>query len=420
MSDTLQREVGLAGAVLLGLGSILGTGVFLSLGLAAELAGPALLGALVLAAALAGLNGLSSAQLAAAYPVSGGTYEYANRTLGPRAGFTAGWLFLSAKSASAATAALGLSGYALSLTSLDGGLRVPLALAVVALTTAVVWLGAKRTNRVNAAAVLTTLVVLGTLVLCALPSARPSRLGAGLAEVQLPGFFEATALLFVAYTGYGRIATLGEEVVDPRRTIPRAIALTLLAVLALYLAVAAAALGVLGAQDYASLTRETAAPLQAVATRLGRPWLVWVVGLGAASAMFGVLLNLVLGLSRVLLAMARRSDAPATLARIDASGTTPGPAVVATGAVIAALVLVGDVRATWSFSAFTVLVYYALTNASALQLPPEHRLYPRWTAWGGLAGCAFLAVWVPPVYWAAGIGLLLVGHGARAVASRAA
>ena len=416
----LRRDVGLWGAVAMGLGSIVGTGVFVSLGLAAELAGTGLLLALLLAAVLAGLNGMSSAQLAAAYPVSGGTYEYANRTLGPRAGFTAGWMFLSAKSASAATAALGFSGYALQLLGGTPSLRVPTALALVALTTGVVWLGARRTNLVNTVAISITLAVLTGLVLCALPTvaADPSSLTAGLATTSMPGLLEATALLFVAYTGYGRIATLGEEVIDPRRTIPRAILATLLVVLVLYLAVAAAALGVLGASDYGQLTRQTAAPLEAVAHRLQLPWLVWTVGLGAATAMLGVQLNLVLGLSRVLLAMARRGDAPALLARIDATGTTPGPAVLTMGGIIGALVLLGDVRTTWSFSAFTVLVYYALTNLSALRLPPEHQLYPRWLSWGGLAGCAFLALWVPPIYWVAGLGLLGVGHALREVLRR--
>lgn len=416
----LRRQVGVAGAVTMGLGSIVGTGVFVSLGLAAELAGPAMTLALVVAAVLAAFNGMSSAQLAAAFPVSGGTYEYAWRTIGPGAGFTAGWMFLTAKSASAATAALGFAGYVLHLVGGSASWTVPVALLGVLAVTATVHGGVRRTGAVNALLVTVTLAVLCALV----AFGAPTTLGPGRtnlrpffpATVDAPRMLEAAALMFVAYTGYGRIATLGEEVVSPRRTIPRAIVAALAIVLALYAAVALTALGALGPQGYAAATRSTAAPLEAVARALGHEALAWVVGAAAVAAMLGVLLNLLLGLSRVLLAMARRGDAPRFLARVDATGTTPGPAVLATGVLVAALVLVGDVKATWSFSAFTVLVYYALTNVAALRLPPELRLHPRWMAWAGLVGCAFLAVWVEPTWWALGLGLLALGHLLRALA----
>ncbi len=410
----LKRQVGVLGAVGMGLGSIVGTGVFVSPGMAAGLAGPAMTLALVLAAVLASFNGLSSAQLAATYPVSGGTYEYANRTLGPLSGFTAGWMFLTAKSASAATAALVFAGYLLHLLGVDGSYEVPVALATVLGLTGLVYTGIRSTNAVNAVVVSITLCALGLLIAVGLPVALgPGRgnlvpfvpSGAG-----VPDLLEATALMFVAYTGYGRIATLGEEVVEPRRTIPRAVVAALAVVLVLYVGVGVTALGVLGADAYAQATVETAAPLEAVARALGAGWLAKAVAAAACTAMLGVMLNLVLGLSRVLLAMGRRGDVPGLLARIDASGTTPGPAVLVTGAGIALLVLVGSVRATWSFSAFTVLVYYAFTNLSALRLAPAERLYPRWVSWAGLVGCASLAVWVEPVYWAAGLALLILGH----------
>jgi APA family basic amino acid/polyamine antiporter len=156
-----------------------------------------------------------------------------------------------------------------------------------------------------------------------------------------------------------------------------------------------------------------------MALQTGGPWLSGLVSVAAVAAMCGVGLNLLLGLSRVLLAMARRGDAPAVLATLDASGTTPGPAVLATAGIIAALVCLGDVRATWSFSAFTVLVYYAITNASALRLPASSRRYPRAVSWVGLAGCLSLSVWITPRYVLLGMGLLAVGHVLRAVLRRA-
>lgn len=416
----LARVVGLPGAILLGLGSIVGTGAFVSIGIAAGVAGPSVLAAIAIAAALATCNGLSSAQLAASHPVSGGTYEYGYRYLTPTLGFAAGWMFLCAKSASAATAALGFAGYALDA---FGGAAMParvgLAVAAVAAITALVAGGMSRSNRVNAVVVSITLFVLAAFVVAGAPAAvargRDTLAGtlAGVADVR--ALLEASALMFVAYTGYGRIATLGEEVRSPRRTIPRAIVATLAVSAALYLGVALVAVGTVGAEGLARLTEATAAPLEGAARSFAGPLLPRLMALGAITAMLGVLLNLVLGLSRVVLAMARRGDAPANLARIATRTGSPRAAVLVVGATIGAIALVGDVGLTWSFSAFTVLVYYALTNLSALRLPPESRLYPRWIPAAGLAGCLGLAFWVEPRVWLVGLALLGGGVATRAV-----
>ena len=245
----LTREVGLFGAVLMGLGSIVGTGVFVSIGIAAGVTGPSVILAVVLAALLAGCNALSSAQLAASHPVSGGTYEYGYKYLSPALGFSAGWMFLCAKSASAATAALGFSGYLLHATGQDPGLLRWVALAAVAVLTMLVYSGLRRSNTANIVIVSLTLFSLAVFVAAGIPT---------LSEVGLSHFapflksepgkpwsgwtnlLHATALMFVAYTGYGRIATLGEEVTEPRKTIPRAIVITLLTSAVLYVAVARA------------------------------------------------------------------------------------------------------------------------------------------------------------------------------------
>jgi APA family basic amino acid/polyamine antiporter len=215
--------------------------------------------------------------------------------------------------------------------------------------------------------------------------------------------------MFVAFTGYGRIATLGEEVRDPRRVIPRAIIATMVIVTVLYLGVAASGVAVLGASEFGDSAQRTAAPLDAVAEALDKGWLGPVLGVAAITAMTGVLLNLVLGLSRVLLAMARRRDAPRFLSRIDEQRSSPVVSVWTCGILIACISLAGDVRTTWSFSAFTVLVYYAITNLAALRLPPDDRLYPRFIPAAGLAGCLGLAFMVERRVWMVGLGLLAVG-----------
>lgn len=386
---------------MMGLGSIVGSGLFISVALAATIAGPAVVLAVAIAAVVAVCNGLSSAQLAASHPVSGGTYEYGYRYLSPVLGFSAGWLFLCAKSASAATAALGFAHYALAAIDGDDGLAVPVALALVGVLTVLVAGGLRRSHVTNTIIVAITLVALGVFVAVGLPGVRAGNL-AGITAVEPRALFHATALIFVAYTGYGRIATLGEEVREPARTIPRAMIVTLVATLVLYLAVIVVAVGTLGAGGLA-----TAAPLEAVAATFTLPEVRHVVAFAAITAMVGVLLNLLLGLSRVVLAMARREDLPPGLAAVHRE--SPRRATIATGIAIAGLVLVGDVKATWSFSAFTVLVYYALTNLAALCLPPEHRRYPRAVAVAGLVSCLGLAFWVEPRIWLIGLGVIAAG-----------
>jgi len=411
----LNRTVGVGGAVVLGLGSILGTGVFVSIGIGAGIAGPAVLVAIAIAAVVATCNGLSSAQLAATYSVSGGTYEYAYRLLNAPLGFTAGWMFLCAKSASAATAALGFAGYLVYMLKLRVSI-VAIALAAIVVLTVVVLCGLRRSNVVNATIVAITLFALFAFVVFGLPTAMSNAaenftplLGGDESRPGVARLLEACALMFVAYTGYGRVATLGEEIHDPKRNIPRAVIATLVISLLVYVAVAFVGVAAAGAPAFASASEGVAAPLEVIATGFGAAGVSLLVGIGAMTAMLGVLLNLLLGLSRVLLAMGRRGDMPAATARIDASGQTPWVAVLVIAALIAGLACIGDVKTTWSFSAFTVLVYYAMTNACALRLPPEHRLYPRPLAWLGLVGCLGLAFWVQPHIWAVGLGLIAAG-----------
>ena len=431
--NALPRTVGVPGAVLLGLGSMLGTGVFVGVALAAEVAGPAVVPATLLAAALALCNALSSAQLAAAHPVSGGTYEYGHRLLGGGWGFLAGWLFLGAKGASAATAAVGLVGYLLALLPahvftpqaddlsspwveswLAGRLVGPLAAACVLATTAFVAGGLRRSNWGNAALVAVAIAGLTAFVFVASTpqSSRPEPV----ITVTLRGFLEAAALMFVAFAGYGRLATLGEEVKNPAVSIPRAVIWTVGITAGLYLAVAWVFDSSLDHVPPGSIS--TASPL-AELLRENRPHLGPIfpalVTAGAIAALGGSLLNLLLGLSRVLLAMARRGEMPAGLANV--AGDSPRRAVWAAGLGVAAVAGGGSVKLAWSVSACAVLLYYGLTNAAALRLPPERRRYPRAIAWLGLIGCASLAWFVTPAAAAVVGGWLLAGVAWRAMMS---
>ena len=385
---------------MLGLGSVIGTGVFISLGIGASIAGPMILPAIGLAGLVALCNGLSSAQLAANHPVSGGTYEYGHRWLNPSLGFVAGWMFLCAKSASAATAALGFALY------LNPENSLPIALAIVWVITAITLLGIQRTNTINTLIVGAVLLSLIAFVVFGAPaiSANPQNWQPALEGENLKNLLPATALMFVAFTGYGRIATLGEEVTEPRRTIPRAIIATLVTTTVIYIVVTWVALANAGNQ-FSSLA--------IIAQTFSGPSLVKVLTAGAIIAMASVLLNLVLGLSRVVLAMGRRCDLPKTTARITDSTKVPAVATIVVGCLITGLVYVGDMKLTWSFSAFTVLVYYALTNLCAIRLKIEERLYPSWVSYIGLFACLCLAVFVEWRIILAGLSLIALGLALR-------
>lgn len=398
----LERRLGVPDAVLIGLGSMLGAGVFVVFGPAAAAAGgTGLLPALVLAGFIAFCNATSSARLAARYPESGGTYVYGRERLGPFAGFLAGWGFVVGKTASCAAMALTIGAY------LWPGQARLVAVAAVLAVTAVNLRGIGKT-----AAVTKTLVALVLAVLALVAVTGVIGGPVELARLAGPGgsgrgVLTAAGLLFFAFAGYARIATLGEEVRDPERTIPRAVPLALGVVLATYLVLAVVALGVLGADRLAG----SVAPLADVVTAAGLPGLAWVVRAGATVAVTGVLLSLLAGVGRTLLAMARRRDVPGALAAVHARYRVPHRAELAVAAVVIVVVLLGDVRQAIGFSSCTVLVYYAITNAAALTLgrDPGRKLPVQALAVLGLAGCLLLAVNLPLTSVVAGFGVLAVG-----------
>ncbi|HEV3463873.1 MAG TPA: APC family permease [Actinomycetota bacterium] len=399
--DRLDRRLGVADAVVIGLGSMLGAGVFAAVGPAAGAAGSWLLAGLVLAGVVAYANASSSAALAAVYPESGGAYVYGRRRLGPFWGFLAGWAFLAGKLASCAAMALTLGSY------VAPGMARPVALAGLAAVTVANYLGVGKT-------VAATRVVVG-VVLAALAAAVAGMLLGGQvdpANLSGPGpgpgpygVLQAAGLLFFAFAGYARVATLGEEVADPARTIPRAVPLALGIVLAVYAVVCAAALLAVGPAALAT----SAAPL-AEAVGAGRlAALEPVVRVGAAVASLGVLLSLQAGLSRTGFAMAANRDLPGALAAVHPRYRVPHRAELAVA------LLAFDLRDAIGFSSTLVLVYYAVANAAAWTLSPDERRWPRWVAGAGLAGCLLLAGSLPAASVLAGAAALGAGVAVWAV-----
>ncbi|MGY5100242.1 APC family permease [Streptomyces sp. 900105245] len=394
----LRRTLGLRDAVVVGLGSMIGAGVFSALGPAARAAGSGLLVGLALAAVVAYCNAMSSARLAARYPASGGTYVYGRERLGAFWGYLAGWAFVVGKTASCAAMALTVGTYAW-----PGQAHAVAVAAVVALT-AVNYGGIQKSAWLTRVIVAVVLAVLAAVVVACLSSGRAvaGHLGVGLSS-GAGGVLQAAGLLFFAFAGYARIATLGEEVRDPARTIPRAIPLALGIALVVYACVAVAVLGVLGAGPLG----RAEAPLAEAVRAAGVPGLVPVVRAGAAVAALGSLLALILGVSRTTLAMARDGHLPGALAAVHPRFGVPHRAELAVGAVVTVLAATVDVRGAIGFSSFGVLAYYAVANASAWTLSPAplSRVVPV----VGLLGCAALAFALPVVPVAVGAGVLAVG-----------
>ncbi|MEV6684643.1 APC family permease [Streptomyces sp. NPDC051130] len=418
----LGRHLGVFDAVVIGLGSMIGAGVFAALAPAAGAAGSGLLPGLALAAVVAYCNAASSARLAARYPRSGGTYVYGRERLGDFWGYLAGWGFVVGKTASCAAMALTVGSY------VWPGQAHAVAVAAVVALTAVNYVGVQKSAWLTRAIVAVVLAVLAAVVTACLTcgTAQAARLEPG-TDATFGGVLQAAGLLFFAFAGYARIATLGEEVRDPGRTIPRAIPLALGITLVVYAAVAVAVLAVLGPDRLA----HTAAPLAEAVRAAGAPGLAPVVRAGAAVAATGSLLALVLGVSRTTLAMARDRHLPHALAAVHPRFHVPHRAELAVGAVVAVLAATTDVRGAIGFSSFGVLVYYAIANASAWTLTPAEgrtvrvvpRMVPRIVPAVGAAGCLALAFALPAASVLSGAAVIAAGAAAyglrRALVSRA-
>ncbi|HUF98383.1 MAG TPA: APC family permease [Ilumatobacter sp.] len=405
---TLQRRLGTTDAVVIGAGSMIGAGVFAAWAPAARAAGDGLLIGLVIAAIVAICNALSSAQLAALYPTSGGTYVYGRARLGPVWGFIAGWGFVVGKIASCAAMSLTIGAYL--WPTHDRWVAVA---AVVAITLVNLG-GLSRTVLVTKCLLAVSMLALVAVVTSGWSSdtASLSRLSLGSAGVY--DVLQSAGFLFFAFAGYARIATLGEEVRDPERTIPLAIPLALGLVLVIYAIVAITSLSVVPAAQLAGST----APLRLVAEAGSLSAASVVVRVGAGVAALGVLLNLIPGVSRTILAMGRNRELPAALAHVDARRSLPVRAELLVAAAVIALVIVVDLRSAIGISGVAVLTYYAIANASALTLSNSERRFHPVVAVVGLIGCLVLVAALPPEVIATGVATLLAGLAARLLTRR--
>jgi APA family basic amino acid/polyamine antiporter len=398
--DRLARRLTTTDAVVIGMGSMIGAGIFVALAPAAEAAGTALLAGLAIAGAVAFCNATSSAQLAAVYPESGGTYVYGRERLGSFWGFIAGWGFVIGKTASLSAIALTFGEYAWP------DLARPLAVGAIVAMTAINYRGIEKTALVTRIILAVVLSALAAVVVASLSGAGVSSAHLGdLSDASALGILRSAGFLFFAFAGYARIATLGEEVVDPARTIPRAIPIALGLTLVIYAIVAVSSLSALGPSALAA----SQAPLAASVRAGSLDWILPAVRIGATVASLGVLLSLLAAVSRTAFSMARNHDLPAHLAAVHARFRTPHRAELAEAILVIVLVLFVDVRGAIGFSSFAVLVYYGIANISAWTQPPEQRRWPKVLQAVGLVGCAVLALTLPLPSVLGGLAVLIVG-----------
>jgi APA family basic amino acid/polyamine antiporter len=381
MAAELRRVLGVRGATVVGLGAMLGTGVFAAWTPAVELAGGALLLALLIAAGIAALNATSTASLARVLPESGGAYAYGRAYLSRAAGVLAGYAFVLGKAASAGAAALTIGAYAW-----PGNERI-VGLIAVAIALALDLRGIVKSVRVTAVLVALVLAVLSALVVAALvdgsqaaSASPPLPSGSGM------GVVAGAGILFVAFAGYARITVLGEEVRNPRRTIPRAMIMSFLIVIATY-----AVVGIVVLSAVSSGVVLSTAPLETIADATGSSLLVWAVRVAAVIAAGAVLLSLLAGIGRTLFAMGRGGDAPSGLAAISVR-EVPSRAEIAAAVLAGAVVVVGGIGFALALSAALILTYYGVAHLAVLARVRRGDFPPALgaTAGLGLLGCVIV------------------------------
>jgi APA family basic amino acid/polyamine antiporter len=394
----LKRSLGLFDAFAIGLGAIIGAGIFVVIGVAASLAGPAMLLSLLIASVVSAFTAMSFVHLARFIPREGGGYEYAHELVSPLGGFLAGWMWLLSNIVTGSAVALGFAGYLAVYIPLPINLMAGIACLVI---TGINYLGTRDSAIVNNILVVFKVLVLMLFIVFGL-SLINDAFYSPFAPSGGMGVMEGAAVIFFAFSGFGRVAMISEEVRDPSRTVPRAIILALVVSGVIYLMVAVVAIGMIGSESLGAST----SPLADAATLEG-PFMVNLVAIGALAATLSVLLTTLLGLSRITYAMGRNKDLPAFLSKLHPTRQTPYIAILAFGLLMATFALTLDVLKAVAISNFGSLVYYMISNLAATRIakPMRSKVLPLI----GLASCAILLIFLTPEAWVLGAVVLTIG-----------
>jgi APA family basic amino acid/polyamine antiporter len=408
----LRRSLNLLETTMAGVGIILGAGVYALVGAVAGEAGNGIWLSFVIAALVASVIGLCYAELASMFPHSGADHEYTRQALGPRPAFVVGWLMVIGNVIAAATVALGFGGYLHTFVDVS-----PTVSAIVALGIAmcIAFLGVEETVRVMIIGTLvevTGLVLIIAIGLPHLPDADLTNFDQGAA-----GVLGGAALVMFAYIGFNEIATLAEEAENPTRTIPRAMLISIGITTVLYIAVAVAAVSVLGA----SMLADSEAPLADVAKEVLGDRASSIVAIIALFSTANTMLLLLVAASRMIYGMARTDALPRFLAWVYPGRQTPVRALVLSMLLASAFAMTGELAFVAGATNFVVYVAFASACISLVVLrykrPGQPRPFHAPLTLGRmpllpLAGLVLVALQVAYLGWdvlALGVGLFLSG-----------
>jgi len=400
------RTLGRTAATLMTAGMIIGTGIFGALGATAEQAGGTLLLAMIPGGLVCLATGISGAQLGVNFPRHGGAFVWARAFHYNTLAFVAGCCYVGQGIVGTSVVSLAFAYYSAQLVP---GLPVHAAagaivLAVIALNS----FGISFTSKVIISLMVAIVALLGVFIFFSAPHVELTHLAPTLEKGPL-GFMTGAAIFFWAWDGFMRTAIMAGEIRDPRRTIPFSILGGIAIAAVVYYAVAATTLGVLGAQEIA----KDDVPLFKAAVQAIGPWGGWLILAAAWTASISELVSDLLSVSRVALAMGEASELPRWFGEIDPRFKVPRHAVLAIGMFVVAVVLVFDLRQVLPLASFYLLVWFAITHFSALQLKQEQRSFPRFFSWFGLAGCFVLIFFIPPFALIIGAVTLALATGFR-------
>ena len=382
----MEATLGLFDATAISVGAIIGAGIFVVVGIAAGLAGPAMIVSILVAAGVSMITALSFAELSSWLPKEGGVYEFAHELLSPYLGFITGWMWMLSNTFTGAAVSLGFAYY---FTAIIPAIPAPwLAAALCLLFTYINYIGMRKSATLNNYLVVAKLSILAFFIVFGLTHFKSGNLTPFVSSAT--GVLYATVFIFFAFGGFARVAVVAEEVKDPKRTVPRAIFLSLLISTVVYVLVGVVALGLVGSSGLSS----SKSPLTHAIDATGASWASYVVSFGGLLATASVLLTSVLGVSRVVYSMARHGDLPRVFSAVRGSHGTPYFSVWLSGALMAALVLLIDLEKVVAVSTFSLLFYYGVANAAALRLRPESRVYHPAVPIAGIVATSALLVFV--------------------------
>jgi APA family basic amino acid/polyamine antiporter len=397
----LKREIGLFGATALGIGAIIGSGIFIVTGIVAGMAGPAMIISVLIAGIIALFSAMSVAELSAYLPEEGGTYAYAQKLISPFVGFIAGWIWVFSNIFVGAAVSLGFAHYFATLFPAIPvkGIAVIICLIFIIINS----IGLKESTILNNLLVTFKVLILLFFIAFGLGFFSTTNL-TPFAPSGISGILGGAALIFFAYTGFARVTIMAEEVHDPRVTIPRSIYLALAISTALYIFVSIIAVGLVGAPALS----QSGSPLADAIRVTGSSPAVLLISLGAMIATASVLLTTIMGISRILFAMSRKGDLPVFLTHIHPRFNTPHFAIWISGACMIAAILLADLTLVVAVSTFAMLVFYLIADIAAFRIPSDYQQFPRIVPVIGAVSCIALIGFLTINSWIIGcIGMAI-------------